>query len=153
MPASKAARIRRTARSGPSPRWNPALNDAPVRISARWHNVEISARELAALKPGALLRLRPDATRRVEVSLDNQPKFTGQLGPPAATRGQNCRHTPNLKSALMPACPAREALWSAQPGSAFIPPHQSHSSHPSHRHGRLRQMFSIDGWGRLCRDT
>jgi flagellar motor switch protein FliM len=70
----------RTARSGANPRWNPALNDAPVQISARWRNVEISARELAALQPGALLRLRPDATRRVEVSLDNQPKFTGQLG-------------------------------------------------------------------------
>jgi flagellar motor switch protein FliM len=70
----------RTAQSGAGPRWNPALNDAQVRISAHWRGVEISARELAALKAGAVLRLRPDATSRVEVSLDDQAKFTGQLG-------------------------------------------------------------------------
>jgi flagellar motor switch protein FliM len=70
----------RAAQSGACPRWNPALNDARILVSARWRGLEISTRELAGLKPGDLLRLRPDTTSRVEISLDAQPKFTGQLG-------------------------------------------------------------------------
>jgi flagellar motor switch protein FliM len=70
----------RAAQPGARPRWNPALNDVRIQVSARWRGLEISARQLATLKPGALLRLRPDTTGRVELSLDAQPKFTGQLG-------------------------------------------------------------------------
>ena len=68
------------AQPGAGPRWNPALNDVLIQVSARWRGLEISARQLADLKPGALLRLRPDATGRVELSLDARPKFAGQLG-------------------------------------------------------------------------
>jgi flagellar motor switch protein FliM len=70
----------RAAQPGAGTRWNPALNDVHIQVSARWHGLEITARELAALKPGALLRLRPATTGRVEISLDSQPKFAGQLG-------------------------------------------------------------------------
>jgi len=62
------------------PRWNPALDDVRVQVSARWRGLAISARQLAALKPGDLLPLCPAATSQVEISLEALPKFTGQLG-------------------------------------------------------------------------
>jgi len=70
----------RAAQPGAGARWNPALNDVCIDIRARWRGLEITARQLADLKPGVLLRLRPAATSRVEISLDGQPKFAGQLG-------------------------------------------------------------------------
>jgi flagellar motor switch protein FliM len=42
--------------------------------------LEISARQLAALKPGDLLPLRPAVISQVEISLESIPKFAGQLG-------------------------------------------------------------------------
>ena len=68
------------AQPGAGPRWNPALNDVPIQVGARWRGLEISARQLAALKPGDLLPLRPDTISQVEISLESIPKFSGQLG-------------------------------------------------------------------------
>ncbi len=65
---------------GAGPRWNPAFNDVLIQVSARWRGLEISARRLAALKPGDLLPLRPAAISQVEICLESFPKFTGQLG-------------------------------------------------------------------------
>jgi flagellar motor switch protein FliM len=66
--------------NGASAAWNPAFNDVRIQVTARWRGLEISARQLAALKPGDLLPLRPAATSQVEISLESLPKFTGQLG-------------------------------------------------------------------------
>jgi flagellar motor switch protein FliM len=68
------------AKSGAGCRWNPTLNDMPIRVSARWSGVEISARQLADLKPGDLLPLRDGMDRQVEISLESIAKFHGQLG-------------------------------------------------------------------------
>lgn len=68
------------AQTAAAPRWNPALNDVRIQVSARWRGLAISARQLAALKPGDLLPLCPAATSQVEISLEAMPKFTGQLG-------------------------------------------------------------------------
>lgn len=62
------------------PRWNPALNEVRIQVTARWRGLEITARQLAALQPGDLLPLRPGATTQVEICLESAPKFTGQLG-------------------------------------------------------------------------
>ncbi len=63
-----------------APRWNPALNEVRIQVSAHWRGLAVSARQLATLKPGDLLPLRPAATSQVEISLGSTPKFTGQLG-------------------------------------------------------------------------
>ena len=68
------------AQPGARLRWNPALNDVPIQVSAGWRGLEISARQLAALKPGDLLPLRPATTSRVEIAIESIPKFAGQLG-------------------------------------------------------------------------
>ncbi len=68
------------APTGAAPRWNPALNEVRVQVSARWRGLAISARQLAGLKPGDLLPLSQAATSQVEISLESMPKFTGQLG-------------------------------------------------------------------------
>ena len=68
------------AQPGAGQRWNPALDDVLIQVGARWRGLEISARQLAALKPGDLLPLRPDTISQVEISLESIPKFSGQLG-------------------------------------------------------------------------
>jgi flagellar motor switch protein FliM len=70
----------RSAQPGAGLRWKPALNDVPIQVSARWRGIQISARQLAALKTGDLLPLRQGATNQVELALESIPKFTGQLG-------------------------------------------------------------------------
>jgi len=68
------------ASPGAGLRWNPALNDIPIQVRAGWGGLEISARQLAALKPGDLLPLRPGTVSQVEISIESTPKFAGQLG-------------------------------------------------------------------------
>jgi flagellar motor switch protein FliM len=66
--------------TGPAPGWNPALNNVPVQVSARWRGLTISARQLGTLKAGDVLPLRPATPSLVEISIGSKPKFTGQLG-------------------------------------------------------------------------
>jgi flagellar motor switch protein FliM len=61
-------------------RWNPAFNDIPLQIVARWHAVELTARELSELKLGDVVPLQQHSASQVELSLDAQPKFAGVLG-------------------------------------------------------------------------
>jgi flagellar motor switch protein FliM len=68
------------ARSAPGPRWNPAFDDVPVQLTARWRAMDLTARQLAALKPGDVVPLRQDDSSQVELSLDAAPKFAGLLG-------------------------------------------------------------------------
>jgi flagellar motor switch protein FliM len=70
----------RPAQPGPGLPWNSALDDVLIQVGARWRGLEITARRLAALKPGDLLPLRPAAMSQVEISLESIPKFAGQLG-------------------------------------------------------------------------
>ena len=63
--------------------WNPELNDVPVTVAAEWCGLQLTARELVALKPGDVLLLDPQVTQSVQVSIGSTPKFQARLG----TRG------------------------------------------------------------------
>lgn len=67
------------AKSAPA-RWNPMLNDVPIRIRTHWHGLELSARALSLLKPGDVLRLESQDFGRVEVLFERTPKFNARLG-------------------------------------------------------------------------
>jgi flagellar motor switch protein FliM len=72
--------------SPPSPAaWNPELGDVPVPVSAAWSGLELTGRELMALKPGDVLMLDPQITQSVHVHVASTPKYVGRLG----TRGAN----------------------------------------------------------------
>jgi flagellar motor switch protein FliM len=61
-------------------KWNAAMNDVPIQLSAHWQGMELTARQILDLKPGDVLPLRPATTSQVQISLDSTPKFSGQLG-------------------------------------------------------------------------
>jgi len=65
-------------------KWNRDLDRVSVPVTAGWDNLEIPARELAALKPGDVLQLAPDCANQVRVRLAKTNKFAGTLG----TRGK-----------------------------------------------------------------
>jgi flagellar motor switch protein FliM len=61
-------------------KWNPALDDMELRVTAELPDVEISARRLADLKPGDLISVRTEKASQVQVCLSGSPKFTAVLG-------------------------------------------------------------------------
>lgn len=67
------------------PSWNPALNDISVPLSAGFGAMQLTARELACLKPGDILLLDGLVAEQVQVNVASVPKFEGRLG----TRGRN----------------------------------------------------------------
>ena len=69
-----------TASPPTPPRWNRALEQLSILVTAEWDHLEMTARQLAALKPGDVLPLSPEAPQRVRVRLAKVPKFTGTLG-------------------------------------------------------------------------
>jgi len=64
----------------PLPAWKSKLDDVRVPVSAEWSDLELTARELAALKPGDLLRLDPCSLSKITVKLGGLPRFHGHLG-------------------------------------------------------------------------
>lgn len=64
----------------PPPKWNRNFDDVPVSVTALWDDLELSAREVANLKPGDVLPLDPRCTRRVKLRLADVPRFQGCLG-------------------------------------------------------------------------
>jgi len=65
-------------------RWNPELDDVPVNVTANWGGLQLTARELAALKPGDVLMLDAQMPQQVRVSVASTPKYGARLG----TRGR-----------------------------------------------------------------
>ncbi len=63
-----------------SPRWNPKLDEMRLRISAEWQGLEITAGQLARLRPGDVLDLDPLMTHSVNIRLGALPKFNARLG-------------------------------------------------------------------------
>jgi flagellar motor switch protein FliM len=60
--------------------WNSNLDEVRIRIDTESHGLELSARQLAALKCGDVLMLDASSLDRVEVRLEQRPKFHGRLG-------------------------------------------------------------------------
>jgi flagellar motor switch protein FliM len=64
-------------------KWNPALEEIKIPVTAEWSQLEMSANQLAQLTPGDILPLTSQMAAQVQVRLANIPKFLGNLG----TRG------------------------------------------------------------------
>jgi flagellar motor switch protein FliM len=80
------------ASAGPAPgradakaRWNPQFDDIRVPVKAQWQDLELAARDLAALKVGDVLEMSPTCLDKVDVQLAETSRFRGRLG----TRGNH----------------------------------------------------------------
>lgn len=63
-----------------APKWSNHLSTVPTRLTAEWHNLELTAGDLGRLKPGDILPLDPDSLSQVFVRIEDLPKFRGRLG-------------------------------------------------------------------------
>ena len=63
-----------------APCWNPCLDEVRIRVDTEWHDIEMSAGQLRDLKCGDVLMLDAGCLDRVEVRLEQRPKFHGRLG-------------------------------------------------------------------------
>jgi len=61
-------------------KWSPLFDDITVSVSAELSEVEVTARQLAELKPGDVIPIPPALASQVRLSLAGTPKFTGTLG-------------------------------------------------------------------------
>jgi flagellar motor switch protein FliM len=75
------------SKAGPPPgngdgkaRWNPQFDDIRVPVTAQWQDLELAARDLAALKVGDLLEMSPSCLEKVDVQLAETSRFRGRLG-------------------------------------------------------------------------
>ncbi len=62
------------------PKWNPCFDNVCLPVTAEWQGLEMTAREMLALKVGDVLRIDPKSVQHVTVSLADVPKFTGRPG-------------------------------------------------------------------------
>ena len=60
--------------------WNRNFDDVPVPVTAMWNDLQMTARQLASLKPGDVLPLDAECTRHVKLRLADLAKFEGRLG-------------------------------------------------------------------------
>ena len=61
-------------------KWNPALNDVNIKVTAELPNLELTARQLAQIKPGDTLMITPEMAKQVRVCLAKKSKFIANLG-------------------------------------------------------------------------
>ena len=61
-------------------KWNPALDDMEMCVTAELHDVELTAERLGDLKPGDVIPLRSDRVNEIQICLGSTPKFIGSLG-------------------------------------------------------------------------
>jgi flagellar motor switch protein FliM len=65
----------------PTPaKWNRAMDDIALPLTAEWQGLELSAREVLHLKPGDVLQISPQMARQVCLRLGEISKFNGRLG-------------------------------------------------------------------------
>jgi flagellar motor switch protein FliM len=77
--ASTAAKPAPAAPAAPG-KWNPVFDEVCVPISAEWEGLEMTAREVLALKIGDVLPLNPQLAHQVNVRLADLTKFQGRPG-------------------------------------------------------------------------
>jgi flagellar motor switch protein FliM len=61
-------------------KWNPCFDDIPVPLVAEWLGIEMTAREVLALKVGDVLKIDGKNAQQVKVRLADHHKFNGRLG-------------------------------------------------------------------------
>jgi flagellar motor switch protein FliM len=61
-------------------KWNPCFDDVCVPLVAEWQGLELTAREVLALKVGDVLKLSQQCAQQVKVRLADHYKFNARLG-------------------------------------------------------------------------
>ena len=61
-------------------KWNPACDEIQIPLVAEWQGLEMTAREILALKVGDVLQINKECAQQVKVRLADVPKFNGRLG-------------------------------------------------------------------------
>jgi flagellar motor switch protein FliM len=61
-------------------KWNPCFDEVCVRLVAQWQGIELSLRDILALKVGDVLPINGQGAKKVKVLLADIPKFHGRLG-------------------------------------------------------------------------
>jgi flagellar motor switch protein FliM len=62
------------------PKWNPVLDEVPIKVSAQLPALKITAKKLAKLATGDVIPLDPELLQHVRVSLAEKPKFIATIG-------------------------------------------------------------------------
>jgi flagellar motor switch protein FliM len=68
------------AAPAPPAKWNRAMDDVALPVTAEWQGLELSAREVLHLKVGDVLQISPQMARQVCLRLGEISKFNGRLG-------------------------------------------------------------------------
>lgn len=63
-----------------TPKWNPALDHVKIKITAKVPNLQLTAGELANLKPGNVLMLTQGTISQARIYLAKKPKFLATVG-------------------------------------------------------------------------
>jgi flagellar motor switch protein FliM len=61
-------------------KWNPCFDEVTIPLVAEWQGLELTARDILALKVGDVLQINPQCAQQVKVRLADHLKFTGRLG-------------------------------------------------------------------------
>lgn len=70
----------KAARQPSVAKWHPSLNSIPVPLTAHWDGLQVTARQIAQLKPGDLLPVPAQQLQHTQLRLAKLPKFAGRLG-------------------------------------------------------------------------
>jgi flagellar motor switch protein FliM len=77
-------------------KWNRCLDDVVLPITAEWHGLQLSAREILNLKVGDVLQVDPQVAGRVSLRFGEKGKFNGRLGTVAGRWAVELTETMNL---------------------------------------------------------
>ena len=69
-----------SVRSAAPLKWNPILGDVNIKVTAELPDLELTAKQLAQLKPGDTLLITPEMAKQVRLCLAKKPKFSANLG-------------------------------------------------------------------------
>jgi len=64
----------------PAIKWNQALNEIPITLTAQWPAIKMSTRALLTLRPGEIIDLDPAHSEQIELRIGNVAKFKARLG-------------------------------------------------------------------------
>lgn len=60
--------------------WHPAYEGITVPVRAEWHALEVTLREVASLRVGDVIEMRPSICGETVIVLNESPKFIGTVG-------------------------------------------------------------------------